>query len=356
MFGNIRHQIAKSKILWTIAILMGIIVISPYAFEYVDSRVAQPKNDDNIGNVSVMGNHVTEPVPPKEYRYYLKNTSDTQLRLIVIDHGGFNVRENLELMERVSEEYDLVPVRNEVTGYIIDVNSNSTAGGRANPQQGEFWATHYGIEKFPVSQDGVARRPPIHEYIHLTQDYIPSEDMRWFVEAEAEYYTLYIQQAEGELSAGRYNAAMLRRYVKGHIYGEKTLSEIPTSEVSTDNPVPYFKGSLVLSSLDEEIRERTDGNKTLINVSIRLRQADAFVTTNRLNDELEAVTGSDMSNWTSRYISGNQIPKPRLVGMHSPLTWLLTLAWFFAPVGVILPAIVVGSWLGVRLDDDTETD
>jgi hypothetical protein len=322
------QRISVKKAFLIIAFVSSFIVLSAYAADYAGSVINQPEPDNDVGNVTVpQKGYPDANVTPEEYDYYSVNASGSKISLIVIDNRWFNIRQKSNLIRASSKKYGLTPVRDRVRGYVVEVHNGTNFGGRVYTGRRRFWASHHGIEGIRLTQDYVGRNPLLHEYMHLTQGYNALGDMEWFVEAEAEYYTLHMQQKEGAISAGRFNAMMIRRYVRSKFFGNSTLSKIQAQQIHSGNWAPYYKGSLVLSSLDAKVRNETDGNKTLLNVSRGLREDAGFLNSDALNQELKDVTGSGMRNWTRKYISGNQTPPPRLTNTHSPFTWISTLAW-----------------------------
>jgi hypothetical protein len=142
-----------------------------------------------------------------------------------------------------------------------------------------------------------------HEYVHTRQQFELGPRMGWFEEASAEYFgarlateTGYASNVDREL------------YWLGRTRTESTLTRPSTW---TDSSVPYHRGALVLATLDDEIRTRTDSERSLENVFRQLNRHEGVVTYEVFVATVSEVAGDDMRPWLDRYVDGDApVPGP----------------------------------------------
>lgn len=98
----------------------------------------------------------------------------------------------------------------------------------------------------------------IHEYVHSRQDFRTVNDMKWFVEASATYYSVELRRQSGSFSNEQYNRAFAVARTGIH------------NGVLTDSDGPHYqKGALVLHELDRRIKASGE-NSSLEDVFYRL--------------------------------------------------------------------------------------
>lgn len=139
-----------------------------------------------------------------------------------------------------------------------------------------------------------------HEYVHTRQRFRAVGDARWFAEASAEYYGLLLalQDRGRGLDPVR---AQLRRVDDA----DASLADRST----WDGPyTQYDKGSAVLAALDARIRERTGGDRTLLDVLARVdREGDLDYPA--LRAAVVAVADAETGKWLDRHVRGTAAPR-----------------------------------------------
>lgn len=114
-----------------------------------------------------------------------------------------------------------------------------------------------------------ARSTWLHEYIHSRQGFSTADDMDWFTEASATYYSSEIPRERDSISNRSYNSA----------FAFSTTSGVLT-DPHAGSLTHYYKGTLVLHELDRRIRDVSGGENSLEDVFRRLNTeyADQDVT------------------------------------------------------------------------------
>jgi len=161
-------------------------------------------------------------------------------------------------------------------------------GGESFPTRDEAW----------VRADSRVNSPNnvwVHEYVHTRQDFRLSEDMQWFREASAEYYAARLTHEQGRISA---------RAMHAHLDGEPVGATLTRPSSWGDGRAPYTKGARVLALLDRNIRQSTDGERSLQDVFRRMNEHDGQVTYAEFKTMVAAVGGHSMDGWLDRYVAG----------------------------------------------------
>jgi hypothetical protein len=338
-----------NKVLIAVFLFLFLPVILAGAIDFVGDHTKQPDPINSTDEVNLPDRYNLEygTIPPSEYNLYTVDTTEGQLDLVVINGTRFSARETLSLLNTTTQMGLASP---PVTGYVVGPTTAAPEEGRAYGNK--FWASpDLSVAYLIVTALGDRRTTnvPVHEYVHTGQWFYTSSDMEWYIEAEAEFYGVYIPQKGGEISAGRYNAEMIHRYLRYKsediALGSPTEKRLQNSDAKAPR-VDYMKGSVVLSALDGEIREKTGGDKTILDLSRGLRN-NPKISHGVLNNELRKVTGTDMSNWTERYVAGNETPQPRLVKTGSPFVLFSTGYWLLGRTAFIL--LVVTGVIGYTL-------
>lgn len=141
----------------------------------------------------------------------------------------------------------------------------------------------------------------IHEYVHTGQRASLNEEMMWFTEATAMYYTSMVQYNTGELSYSEFD-----RTVRTGRYSDAIL----TDQSTWDNKfVQYEKGQYILAALDAEIQAETDGEKTLADIYRVVQESDEELTYSDFQRILLDVSGSETVQWADEYIDSAGVPE-----------------------------------------------
>lgn len=132
----------------------------------------------------------------------------------------------------------------------------------------------------------------IHEYVHTRQDFSVAADMQWLIEASAFYYMAIVPYQRGTMSEQR---------ASERVYSDQR-GVLTTSE---DYRLHATRGPTVLAALDHEIRNRTDGSKTLENVLQGMNKQSRDVTYSRFKDIVADVAGERLDSWLNKRVDGN---------------------------------------------------
>lgn len=156
----------------------------------------------------------------------------------------------------------------------------------------------------------------IHEYVHTRQAFgfgsqrlALSRQMRWFVEASAEYYATISTYLHQDIQ---------QRTVENHLrvqdeYGDDVLS---SQWMWDDYQTPYEKGGAVAYALDHRIRRATDGQRGLIDVFRKMNAREAAISSRGFEsftiadfkDVVATVSGERMDGWIDRYVTTEALP------------------------------------------------
>jgi hypothetical protein len=170
---------------------------------------------------------------------------------------------------------------------LFAVPDPARSGGESFPARDEAWVNAGSTLDSP-------NNVWIHEYVHTRQEFRLGEDMEWFREASAEYYAARLTYEQGRISDRE-----LTQHFAGPQYERTRLADRGTWE---DARVPYVKGARVLAVLDQNIRESTDGERSLQDVFRRMNEHDGRVTYTDFRAIVSDVAGTSMHAWLDRYV------------------------------------------------------
>lgn len=151
-------------------------------------------------------------------------------------------------------------------------SSGRTYGTTAYVAQQAFW-------------DGRAGSVWIHEYVHTQRQMTLTEDMRWFSEASATYFSYRVMEEQYDKVS---DDDVRNRIASGETYPTIALSD---PDQWNDTLANYDRGSRLLYVVDAEIREGTDGESDLFDVYRELNSQDDPVTVDDFVDAVEQRTG-----------------------------------------------------------------
>ncbi len=136
-----------------------------------------------------------------------------------------------------------------------------------------------------ITEDGTS--PILHEVVHTALRLHPGSDGDWAIEGLAEYYSLEILGRSGTVSRERllhaYEMLAKRGADAAHLRS-KSVSGAGTARAVT-----------VLRALDQRIRDATDQTRSLDDVSRLLVRDGGSVTTARVQDLAQRVSGQDLA-------------------------------------------------------------
>lgn len=138
-----------------------------------------------------------------------------------------------------------------------------------------------------ITEDGPS--PLLHEVMHVALGVRPGNDGDWAIEGLAQYYSLELLARSHTISPERaqraYDAQALRGKEAVHLRS-KSVSGAGTARALT-----------ALRALDQEIRDATHGTKSLDDVARVLVVEGGVITTDRMEQISERVSGTDLSGF-----------------------------------------------------------
>jgi hypothetical protein len=143
-----------------------------------------------------------------------------------------------------------------------------------------------------ISRDGTS--PLLHELMHATLGISPGPGGDWIVEGLAESYSLELLVRSRTLSKKRYQKVLGQLAVRGR--------EAPRLEVERSTGATTARAVTVLHALDREIRDGSKGARSLDDVVRILFQQNGEVTTQRLRQMAEDLSGRDLSAFFKRQL------------------------------------------------------
>lgn len=124
----------------------------------------------------------------------------------------------------------------------------------------------------------------IHEYAHTRQTVEPGPNATWLREATAEYYAARFALEQGRVTVDKYrdHLALGRR--------EPVADAVLADPATWEGPADYWKGALVLATVDHAIRRDTDDSRHLLDVIAHLNRHRIY--TDRVFHEAVSRQGS----------------------------------------------------------------
>ena len=155
-----------------------------------------------------------------------------------------------------------------------------------------------------ISRDGTS--PLLHELMHATLGISPGPGGDWIVEGLAE---MLLARAAGALAA-RCRRSATRRCSRS---SPSAGGEAPTLEVERSSGATTARAVTVLHALDREIRDGSGGARSLDDVVRILFQQGGEVTTKRLRQIAEDLSGRDLRAFFRRQLGLAQQPCRRSI-------------------------------------------
>jgi hypothetical protein len=211
-----------------------------------------------------------------------------------------------------SRQFDAGPRYSYVTAYAVA--DPIRRGGAATTH--EFWVHDSASFDFGSEYRGavIPANTWLHEYVHTRQLFAANESVQlgermwWFTEASASYYAVELttrQQYAGPCEYTYYFWNVSRTRM-----GQVVLSN--QSQWGPNEQGQYRKGAVVLSALDQRIRNETNGQRTLDDVIYRMNTHDGTVTYADFKQVVESVAGTSLDSWLDTQITTKTYPEPGL--------------------------------------------
>lgn len=209
-----------------------------------------------------------------------------------------------------SRQFDVGPRYSYVNAYAV--TDPIRRGGAAETH--EFWV--HDSATFELGSEFLGGVIPantwLHEYTHTRQLFAINSSVRlgnqmlWFTEASASYYAVELttrQQYAGPCEYTYYFWNMSRTRI-----GQVVLSN--QSQWGPYEQGQYRKGAVVLSALDQRIRNETNGQRTLDDVVYRMNTHNGTVTYADFKQIVEEVAGTSLNDWLDERITTSLDPEP----------------------------------------------
>lgn len=164
-----------------------------------------------------------------------------------------------------------------------------------------------------------ARFPPrpvaadtwLHQIQHTRQRWVwngtVSRNASWLSEALASYYDVQQSVHQGRLSAC--NATVHWNRLNASLHRGPGTMNLTAPRTYQHRAGAYTRGSFVLAALDQRIRSRTAGTRSLAHVWRRLNER-RNVTARSFRDAVVATAGPGIDPWLDRYVAGTAVPSP----------------------------------------------
>ncbi|PSP65993.1 hypothetical protein BRC85_11295 [Halobacteriales archaeon QS_1_69_70] len=158
-----------------------------------------------------------------------------------------------------------------------------------------------------VQRVDTVRNAWIHEYVHTRQDYEPTAETRWTVEAMAEYYAALVPFEAGRIAYGEFRSKL--EDGRSAAYDDVVLAEPATWEPDEGD---YVKGALVWAALDRRLHAEADASMGDVVATFgdrEVSQADFL-------DTIERIGGAEVRSEAREYTETTATPEVRSETEH----------------------------------------
>lgn len=149
----------------------------------------------------------------------------------------------------------------------------------------------------------------IHEYVHTRERWVSNSSVSieasWLTEGIASYYMISETERQGRMQA--YDEMLYWQRLNESLLGGPQRMNLTNRSTYQDVQGDYTRGAYVLAALDNEIRTRTGGRRSLEDVFYRLNQQEE-VNQSSFRHAVVEVSGEDMGPWVDRYVAGTAVP------------------------------------------------
>lgn len=168
----------------------------------------------------------------------------------------------------------------------------------------------------PAHPEGLAYSPRlvstnvwIHEYVHTRERWTTntsvSIEASWLTEAMASYYMVAETERQGRMQA--YDEMLYWERLNQSLRAGSKQMNLTNRSTYRDVQGDYTRGAYVLAALDDELRTRSGGTRSLEDVFYRLNQQEE-VNHSSFRRAVVEVGGEDMGPWVDRYVAGTAVP------------------------------------------------
>ncbi len=243
---------------------------------------------------------------------YTESVGCQNIRLIVPKAANLSEspEQIINSLASASRQFDVGPRYSYINAYAV--TNPIRRGGAAETH--EFWVHDSATFDFDSRYQGgvIPANTWLHEYTHTSQLFTLNSSigldrkMAWFTEASATYYAVELtsrQQYAGPCAYSRYFVETSRTRI-----GTVVLSD--PSQWGPNDQGQYRKGAVVLSALDQRIRNETGGRRTLGAVVRRMNTHDGTVTYADFKEMVESTAGTSLDSWLDKRITTSHDPQP----------------------------------------------
>jgi hypothetical protein len=256
---------------------------------------------------------------------YTTSAGCQDIRLIVPQAANLSEspRSIVNSLATASRQFDVGPRYSYVNAYTV--TDPIRRGGAAGTH--EFWVHDSATFDFGSEYWGgvIPANTWLHEYTHTRQLFVGNssvqlgDQMWWFAEASASYYAVELttrQQYAGPCEYTHYfwNVSRIRM-------GRVVLNN--QSRWGPNDQGQYRKGAVVLSALDQQIRNETNGKRTLDDVVYHVNTHNGTVTYDDFKEIVKTVAGTSLDSWLDTRITTSMDPDPGL--RENACRWQLTI-------------------------------
>lgn len=174
----------------------------------------------------------------------------------------------------------------------------------------------------------------LHEYVHSRQGFSTADDMDWFTEASATYYSSEIPRERGSISNRSYNAAFAFSKSSGVL-----------TDPHAGSFTHYQKGAFVLHEIDRRIRNASGGENSLEDVFRRLNSeySGQDVTYSEFRGIVAEEGDEETAQWLDEHAKTSANPEHHELPEES--FWA---SFTFPSIGDVAGGI--GDWVSNRID------
>lgn len=142
----------------------------------------------------------------------------------------------------------------------------------------------------------------VHEYFHVCSGFNKDpRDAEWFVEGLAEFFSIRMLYEAKFLTQEQYFAG---------IQTLNSQSEWGTNLTKSHKNIVFYKNApVVLFTLDEMIRAKFAGEKSLKDVMPLLAEEDRRINTTIFEEKIESVYGESLKAFFNAYVVGGKVPE-----------------------------------------------
>lgn len=211
------------------------------------------------------------------------------------------------------EAASLVPSHSAVKQSLARASEDLIIGNRrenivaiAAPTNGVNWGPtgiQSGISGFWCKDDQSVETPHntwVHEYVHTRQGFDITESTKWLIEGSANYLAALLTYRQCLVSDDEFFQLISTDKDRRAILAEPNQWPSPYTD--------YKKGMRVLAALDIEIRNATNGQRTIESLFWELNRSSAQITHPKLKSVLVDVTKQIPENWLDRYARSTDVP------------------------------------------------